>query len=138
MACTTITKKGRDLLVRYLDGSPIASFDMASSSSISISGELVDVSTKGGNGWREAAGGAGLRTATISMNGTFKSTALESSLQTLAMSNEVGEFDIIDEDGEKYSGCFIVTSYEKAGDFNTIITWNAVLESASEITYTSV
>ena len=144
MACPTNTKLGKDLLVRLTStGSPAAGsppgevFEMASANSITISGELVDVTDKSQNGWRLAAPGAGIRSATISMSGTFKSTALESDLQTLAMSNSGGQFEIYDEDGEKYEGCFIVTSYEKSGDATTAITWSATLESASEVTYTS-
>lgn len=139
MACTTTTKKGRSLLVRLRNGgSPVGSFTMAMSNEIALTQEYVEANDKSSNGWRQGAPGAGLKSATISMDGVFKSTALETSLQELLTTGSCDTFDIIDEDGERYEGDFIVTSYSKSGEHNTNIEWSATLESTGEITYTSV
>jgi len=139
MACTTSTKKGVSLLVRYNGGSPTnQEFTMAMANEISLTQEYTEANDKSTGGWRQGAPGSGLKSATISMSGVFKSTALETTLQELLVDGSCGDFDIIDEDGELYSASFIVTAYTKGGEFNTNVEWSATLESTGTVVYTSV
>jgi TP901-1 family phage major tail protein len=130
-----MAQKGKLFLLQM--GSPTATtVAKLRSVSLSISGETVDVTNKDSTGWRELLAGAGIRSASVSVNGVY--TAAETRLQALAMSGEEETCRVIDEDGDYFGGDFIVTSFEKGGEYNGEITFSATLESAGVIAFTAV
>ena len=50
---------------------------------------------------------------------------------------QIQNYDLIFSDGSKIAGAFLVTSYERAGEFNGEETYSLTLESSNTITYTN-
>lgn len=111
-------------------------FAMARSTSATINGETVDITTKGSAGWRELLSGAGIVSMSISLSGVYTDETYEHTLRSYAMDNSANSFTLIDGNGDDYTGNFIVTSYETGGEYNGEQTFSATLESAGAITFT--
>lgn len=130
-----MAQKGRLFILKDASGSPEVTIAKCRSTSISISGETVDVTNKDSSGYRELLSEAGIRSASVSVSGVYVGT--ETTLQSLVMSGATNAFTLIDEDGDYFSGNFIVSSFEKGGEYNGEVTFSATLESAGVITFTA-
>ena len=116
------------------------------STSMSINGETVDVTTKesgtfdataGNDIGRVLLGNAGIRSMSISASGVFTDSASENTTRTSAFSGDIVNYDLIFADTSSAKGAFIITSYERAGEYNGEETYSLTLESSGTITYTN-
>ena len=126
-------------------GSPVTLGGMRSTS-MSINGETVDVTTKesatfdatvGNDIGRVLLGNAGIRSMSISASGVFTDSASENTTRTTAFSGDIVNYDLIFADTSSAKGAFIITSYERAGEYNGEETYSLTLESSGTITYTN-
>jgi TP901-1 family phage major tail protein len=115
------------------------------STSMSINGEIVDVTTKesatfdgvsGNDIGRALLGNAGIRSMSISASGVFTDSASEETTRVQAFSGDMKAYDLVFEDGSSAKGTFIVSSYERAGEYNGEETYSLSLESSGTITWT--
>jgi|TARA_R110002051_G_scaffold70255_1_gene126161 TP901-1 family phage major tail protein len=115
------------------------------STSMSINGETVDVTTKesatfdgisGNDIGRALLGNAGIRSMSISASGVFTDSASEETTRVQAFSGDLKPYDLVFEDGSSAKGSFIVSSYERAGEYNGEETYSLSLESSGTITWT--
>ena len=125
-------------------GSPTTLGGMRSTS-MSINGETVDVTTKesatfdgisGNDIGRALLGNAGIRSMSISASGVFTDSASEETTRVQAFSGDMKAYDLVFEDGSSAKGSFIVSSYERAGEYNGEETYSLSLESSGTITWT--
>ena len=116
------------------------------STSMSINGETVDITTKDSATFDAASGndigrvlGAnmGIRSMSISASGVFTDSASENTTRTSAFSGDIVNYDLIFADTSSAKGAFIITSYERAGEYNGEETYSLTLESSGTITYTN-
>jgi TP901-1 family phage major tail protein len=116
------------------------------STSMSINGETVDVTHKESGTFTGTAGddigrvllaNAGIRSMSISASGVFIDSASENTTRATAFSGDAVNYDLIFADTSSCKGAFIITSYERAGEYNGEETYSLSMESSGIITYTN-
>ena len=116
------------------------------STSMTINGETVDVTNKdsatftGSSGHdigRVLGANMGIRSMTISASGVFTDSSTENNIRGFAFDGSINNYDLVFSDGSKISGAFLITSYERAGEFNGEETYSLTLESSNTITYSN-
>jgi len=137
--------KGSSFLLKDNSTGTPATMGGLRSTSMTINGEMVDITTKDSNAFitsgndkaRDLLQGGGVRSMSISASGVFTDSSTENILRGFAFDGAIQNYDLVFSDGSKISGAFLVTSYERAGEFNGEETYSVTLESSNTITYTN-
>ena len=137
--------KGSSFLLKDNSTGTPATIGGLRSTSMTINGEMVDITSKDSNAFissgndkaRVLLQGGGVRSMTISASGVFTDSSTENILRGFAFDGAIQNYDLVFSDGSKISGAFLVTSYERAGEFNGEETYSVTLESSNTITYTN-
>ena len=137
--------KGSSFLLKENSTGTPATVGGLRSTSMTINGEAVDITTKDSNAFissgndkaRDLLQGGGVRSMTISASGVFTDSSTENILRGFAFDGAIQNYDLVFSDGSKIAGAFLVTSYERAGEFNGEETYSVTLESSNTITYTN-
>ena len=137
--------KGSSFLLKDNSTGTPATMGGLRSTSMTINGEAVDITTKDSNAFissgndkaRDLLQGGGVRSMTISASGVFTDSSTENILRGFAFDGAIQSYDLVFSDGSKISGAFLITSYERAGEFNGEETYSVTLESSNTITYTN-
>ena len=137
--------KGSSFLLKDNSTGTPATIGGLRSTSMTINGEAVDITTKDSNAFissgndkaRDLLQGGGVRSMSISASGVFTDSSTENILRGFAFDGAIQNYDLIFSDGSKISGAFLITSYERAGEFNGEETYSVTLESSNTITYTN-
>ena len=107
------------------------------STGVTINNEAVDVTTKGDMPWRQQAA-CGVKSMSISGSGVFSNDTILIALQAVAMSTTpLANYKIISGYGDEFDGDWIVTSFERTGEYNGAEEFSVSLENASDIVYTA-
>ena len=137
--------KGSSFLLKDNSTGTPATIGGLRSTSMTINGEAVDITTKDSNAFissgndkaRDLLQGGGVRSMTLSASGVFTDSSTENILRGFAFDGAIQNYDLVFSDGSKIAGAFLVTSYERAGEFNGEETYSVTLESSNTITYTN-
>ena len=137
--------KGSSFLLKDNSTGTPATIGGLRSTSMTINGEAVDIPTKDSNAFissgndkaRDLLQGGGVRSMSITASGVFTDSSTENILRGFAFDGAIQNYDLVFSDGSKISGAFLVTSYERAGEFNGEETYSVTLESSNTITYTN-
>ena len=137
--------KGSSFLLKENSTGTPATVGGLRSTSMTINGEAVDITTKDSNAFissgndkaRDLLQGGGVRSMTLSASGVFTDSSTENLVRGFAFDGAIQNYDLVFSDGSKISGAFLVTSYERAGEFNGEETYSVTLESSNTITYTN-
>ena len=137
--------KGSSFLLKENSTGTPATVGGLRSTSMTINGEAVDITTKDSNAFissgndkaRDLLQGGGVRSMTISASGVFTDSSTENLVRGFAFDGAIQNYDLIFSDGSKIAGAFLITSYERAGEFNGEETYSLTLESSNTITYTN-
>ena len=137
-------QKGSSFLLKDNSTGTPATIGGLRSTSMSINGEMVDVTTKDSNAFvtsgndkaRDLLQGGGIRSMSISASGVFTDSSTENILRGFAFDGAIQKYDLVFGDGSKIAGAFLITSYERAGEYNGEETYSVTLESHNTITYT--
>ena len=137
--------KGSSFLLKDNSTGTPATIGGLRSTSMTINGEAVDITSKDSNAFissgndkaRDLLQGGGVRSMTLSASGVFTDSSTENILRGFAFDGAIQSYDLIFSDGSKISGAFLITSYERAGEFNGEETYSVTLESSNTITYTN-
>ena len=137
--------KGSSILLKDNSTGTPATIGGLRSTSMTINGEAVDITTKDSNAFissgndkaRDLLQGGGVRSMTISASGVFTDSSTENILRGFAFDGAIQNYDLVFSDGSKIAGAFLITSYERAGEFNGEETYSVTLESSNTITYTN-
>ena len=137
--------KGSSFLLKDNSTGTPATIGGLRSTSMTINGEMVDITSKDSNAFissgndkaRDLLQGGGVRSLTISASGVFTDSSTENIMRGFAFDGAIQNYDLVFSDGSKISGAFLVTSYERAGEFNGEETYSLTLESSNTITYTN-
>jgi TP901-1 family phage major tail protein len=137
-------QKGSSFLLKDNSTGTPATIGGLRSTSMSINGEMVDVTTKDSNAFvtsgndkaRDLLQGGGIRSMSISASGVFTDSSTENILRGFAFDGAIQNYDLIFGDGSSIKGAFLITSYERAGEYNGEETYSVTLESHNTITYT--
>ena len=137
--------KGSSFLLKDNSTGTPATMGGLRSTSMTINGDAVDITTKDSNAFitsgndkaRDLLQGGGVRSMSITASGVFTDSSTENILRGFAFDGAIQNYDLVFSDGSKISGAFLVTSYERAGEFNGEETYSVTLESSNTITYTN-
>ena len=137
--------KGSSFLLKDNSTGTPATIGGLRSTFMTINGEMVDITDKDANAFissgndkaRTLLQGGGVRSITISASGVFTDSSTENIMRGFAFDGAIQNYDLVFSDGSKISGAFLVTSYERAGEFNGEETYSVTLESSNTITYTN-
>ena len=137
--------KGSSFLLKDNSTGTPATIGGLRSTSMTINGEMVDITDKDANAFissgndkaRTLLQGGGVRSMTLSASGVFTDSAGENNLRGAAFTGTAVNYDLVFGDGSDVKGAFVVTSYERAGEFNGEETYSVTLESSGTVTYTN-
>ena len=103
-----------------------------------INGEDVDVTTKDDNGWQQRLSGAGVRSLSVSANGIFQDTSGEETVRQWAFDQSINLFQLTFENGDRLECRFQISNYERTGDHDGAETYSLTLSSDGTPVYTAV
>ena len=137
--------KGSSFLLKENSTGTPATVGGLRSTSMTINGEMVDITTKDSNAFissgndkaRDLLQGGGVRSMTLSASGVFTDSSTENLVRGFAFDGAIQNYDLVFSDGSKIAGAFLITSYERAGEYNGEETYSLTLESSNTITYTN-
>jgi len=115
------------------------------STSMTINGEMVDITTKdsaafisgGADKARDLLEGGGVRSMSISASGVFTDSSAENTVRGFAFDGQIKTYQLAFGDGSTLDGYFLITSFEKAGEYNGEETYSITLESHNTVTWTN-
>ena len=79
------------------------------------------------------AGGAGVRSVSVSGAGVFTGSAAETRIKGNALAGEIDDYRLSFESGDTMTGRFLVTRLDYAGDFNGERSYTLSLESSGAV-----
>ena len=132
------------LLKENSTGSP-ATVGGLRSTSMTINNEMIDITSKDSNPFisgaknnaRDLLEGGGVSSMTITASGVFTDSSTENLVRGFALDQQIKAYVLVFPDGSTLSGNFLVTSYERGGEFNGEETYSLTLESSNALTYTN-
>lgn len=105
---------------------------------IAMNSEAVDVTNADSAGvWRQLLDGCGVRSATMSGDGTFTDDAGVEAVRDAFFENELRDAKILVPGYGTFEGQFKVTSLEMSGEYNAAVMCSLTLESAGVVTFTA-
>ena len=113
---------------------------------MSINGEMVDITAKDSATFSGSSGHdigralgpqMGIRSMSVSASGVFTDSAGENNIRGAAFTGGSVNYDLVFGDESTVKGAFIITSYERAGEYNGEETFSISLESNGTMTYTN-
>ena len=137
-------QKGSNFLLKENSTGTPATVGGMRSTSMSINGEMVDITAKdsatfsGSSGHdigRALGSNMGIRSMSVSASGVFTDSAGENNIRGAAFTGSSVNYDLVFGDESTVKGAFIVTSYERAGEYNGEETFSVTLESNGTMTY---
>ena len=129
-------ERGSAFLLKVGDGgSPVTYATVAGlrTTQLSISGEMVAITSKDSGGWRELLTGAGVRSVSVSGAGVFTGSAAEARLQANALTGLIDDYRLTFESGSVITVRFLLTKLDYAGDYNGERSYTLALESSGAV-----
>lgn len=129
-------QSGANFLLKITDGAQTPNFQTVAglrTTSLTISGAPVVVTSRDSAGWRELLSGAGLRSMSVSAAGVFMGSAAETRIRANSLAGTIETYQLSFEDGSKLQGKFLVQKLEYAGDYNGERSYALVLESSGAV-----
>ena len=94
-----------------------------------VNGEDVDVTTKDDDGWQQRLSGAGVRSISISANGIFQDSVVEETVRGWSFDQTINWFLITFENGDTLECQFQISNYERTGDHDGAENYSLALNS---------
>ena len=108
------------------------------STSISMNDEIVDVTNKDSGRQRAILAQGGVVSMTVSGSGVFTDSASETTLEGKFDQASLTNYQFLVPDFGTYTGKFMLTTLEYAGEFNGEVTYSFTFESSGTITFATV
>ncbi len=138
-------QKGSSFLLKdNSTGTPVTIGGLRSTS-MSINGEMVDITQKESNAFvsggadkaRDLLEGGGIRSMSISASGVFTDSSAENTTRAIAFAGTIKSYVLAFGDGSTLEADFMITSYERAGEYNGEETYSLTLESHNTVVWTN-
>ena len=127
-------KLGRDFVLLVNDGLSYARVEAQRSTSVSITSDVVDSTTKGDN-WRDILQGAGINSAQITLSGVASNSPMYMLLLSKKIAREHIDCRIDDTVGAFLLGTFKIVSIAASGTHNGEETYDITLDSTGLFGY---
>lgn len=132
-------QKGSAMLMKVGSGSPVSYTTIGGlrSTTMTMNDEAVDVTNKDSSAVKTLLANAGTQSYSFSGSGVFTDSASEDTLKAAYGAATFVNFQLIIPAFGTFTGPFMVSSLEYAGEYNGEVTYSVSLESAGTITYAS-
>lgn len=99
----------------------------------SVTRAAVEATNRGTAGWRALIGGAGVGSVAIAGTGVFNGSVAEARVSADALAGSLDSYRIVFASGGTFTGQFLVTKLEYAGDWDGERTYTVALESSGPV-----
>ncbi|MBI3433531.1 MAG: phage major tail protein, TP901-1 family [Proteobacteria bacterium] len=131
-------QKGKDLLVKFHDGTAFVTVAGLRTRRLTFNAETVDITHAESAGhWRELLEGAGVRRAAVAGRGLFKDAVSDAVVRQAFFDAAIRSCQVVIPDFGTIEGAFQITSLEFAGEHNAEVTYELSLESAGALSFTA-
>jgi TP901-1 family phage major tail protein len=133
-------KAGSLVLIKIGDGEVSESFTTIGglrASSIMINNQILESTHLDSGEWKQITGGIGIKAITLSGRGIFTDSGSEGLMRQQAFANTINNYQFYFSNGDYLTGPFIVSGYERHGDYDKEQTYSMVLESAGPISFSA-
>lgn len=133
-------ESGNNIVLQIGDGASPEVFTTIAgmrSNSMQVANDIVDITTKDSNHYREILSGGGNRKMTMNVSGIFNNAASEELLRNKAFANVLWGFKMIIGASDYVIGDFLISSYERTGEYDGNVTFSATLESSGAWAFTA-
>lgn len=128
--------KGLSIVIQMHDGTALRTVGGGRTSRFAMQAEMVDVTNASSTGQsREILDGAGVKSATISVDGVFIDDQAANGIEASFRNQTIRSGTFLVPGLGTYTSTWKCTALEWAGDFNKEVTFSATFESASDITF---
>ncbi|MEW6257116.1 MAG: phage major tail protein, TP901-1 family [Pseudomonadota bacterium] len=132
-------QKGKDLLLKILDGASYVTVAGLRSRRIAFNAQAVDTSHADSSGrWRELLAGAGVKRASVSGAGVFKDAASDALVRAAFFEGTLKTWQVLIPDFGTVTGPFQISALEIGGDHDREVTFDLTLESAGELAFAAL
>lgn len=133
-------QKGKDLLLKLDDGTgTFVTVAGLRTRRFTLNTEAVDITHAESAGrWRELLAGAGVKRAAISGAGVFKDAVSDAAMRQVFFDGDIRAWQVFVPDFGLIQGPFQITSLDYRADHAAEVTFDLALESAGELTFTTL
>ncbi|MET4294715.1 TP901-1 family phage major tail protein [Bradyrhizobium sp. LB8.2] len=124
--------KGRNVLLKYYNGTAFVAVGGARQADLSINNEPVDITNSDDAGIRKLLEGAGVTSITIKFQGVYVEDAAATAMLTDAMVNAHRNYQFV-LGGKTFTGSFMITSFNPTTTYNGAAANSLNLESAGAV-----
>lgn len=134
-------QKGSLVLIKVGDGAtPVENFSTVGGLRLTrllLNSQAVESAHRESGAWRLLLVGGGLRQVTLSGSGAFTNAASEETVRGYAFAGTVNNYKFFFANGGNVAGAFLITAYERSGDYDEEELYSLTLESAGAVTYSA-
>jgi len=134
-------QQGKALLMKIGDGASPEVFTTIGgmrSNTLTMNDEMVDVTNKDSSGAREILAQGGVNSITVAGSGVFTDSASETTLKGKFNVSALTNYQFLVPDFGTFTGAFMLTTLEYAGEYNGEVTYSFTFESSGAITFATV
>jgi len=103
--------------------------------SLTLNQSTVDITDVDSSGWRELLSDAGIRSMALSGSGIFEDEAADETMRAKFFAGTIDTYQIQSAGGDKFTGSYQCTSYERNGEVDGAEEFSLTLESSGSITF---
>ena len=134
-------QQGKALLMKIGNGASPEVFTTIGgmrSNTLTMNDEMVDITTKDSDGARTILAQGGVNSITIAGSGVFTDLASETTLKTSFNLAALINYQFLVPNFGTFTGAFMLTSLEYAGEYNGEVTYSFTFESSGATTFATV
>lgn len=134
-------QQGKALLMKIGDGASPEVFTTIGgmrSNTLTMNDEMVDVTNKDSSGARTILAQGGVNSITVAGSGVFTDSASETTLKGKFNVSALTNYQFLVPDFGTFTGSFMLTTLEYAGEYNGEVTYSFTFESSGAITFAAV
>lgn len=130
------TVAGRNMQIKYYNGTSYVVIGGAREYSIEIKNDLVETTSADDAGIRKLLAGAGVNSITIKLSGVYVEDAASTAIRTDASTDAHRNYQLVvpGTSPKTYQGSFKVASFQEKGSYKDAVQYEMTLESAGVVT----
>jgi TP901-1 family phage major tail protein len=131
-----VAQKGRNVLLKYYNGSTYVTVGGARELELNIANEPVDITNSDDAGIRKLLEGAGVTSISIKLSGIYVEDAAIAAMRVDAMTNAHRNYQFVvpGTSPKTYQGSFMTANLKEAGSYNGAVTEELSFENAGVVT----
>jgi TP901-1 family phage major tail protein len=132
-------RRGQLMVLKAGDGEASEEFTtvaMQRVTGLAINGEVIDITNKDSEGFRQLLDGGNVRSLTITAEGIFGDDASQLLMESRCLDGSINNYQVVFDGGRTYEMGGVVTSVEYTGNHDDVHTYSTTIESSDEPTIT--